>query len=52
MSTYPFDELMSKWSRGDITTEQAIGHMLQHINKLYEQIRELKQRLPKSVDKQ
>ena len=30
-STYSLPDLLHKWARGDITLEQAIGHLLQHL---------------------
>ena len=30
-STYPPERLLDLWSRGELTTEQAIGHILQHL---------------------
>lgn len=38
MSTYPLNELMRKWTQGDMTPEQAIGHILQHLNKMNDQM--------------
>jgi hypothetical protein len=43
MSTYPLDELLTQWSRGDLTPEQAIGHLLQHIKQLHERHQQLLQ---------
>ena len=31
MSTYPLSELLHLWKRGELTAEQAIGYMLQHL---------------------
>ncbi len=30
-STYPPERLLDLWARGELTTEQAIGHILQHL---------------------
>ena len=30
-STYSPAELLRKWALGDLTTEQAVGHVLQHL---------------------
>jgi hypothetical protein len=38
MSTYPLNELMRKWTKGDLSPEQAIGHILQHLNKMNDQM--------------
>lgn len=31
MSTYPVTTLLHKWTRGELTAEQLIGHLLQHL---------------------
>ncbi len=31
MATYPLKKLLSMWQRGELTVEQAIGHILQHL---------------------
>ena len=31
MSTYPLSELLHRWSLGELTAEQAIGHLMQHL---------------------
>ena len=30
MSTYSLSELLHKWSRGELSAEQAIGQLIQH----------------------
>ncbi|HMN27756.1 MAG TPA: hypothetical protein PKE45_06320 [Caldilineaceae bacterium] len=30
MSTYSLSDLLHKWSRGELSAEQAIGHLIQH----------------------
>ena len=45
LATYPLNELRHKWATGELTTEQAIGHQLQHLLILAEPLTELKQRL-------
>ncbi len=45
MGMYAYDELLSHWSNERITTEQAIGHMLQHMGTLYERLRVLERRV-------
>jgi hypothetical protein len=45
MSTYPLDELLTVWKQERITTEQAIGYLLQHMVMLYERQRVLEQRM-------
>ena len=45
MSTHPVPELMRLWRRGELTAEQATGHMLQHLLALFEWRREVEKRL-------
>jgi hypothetical protein len=45
VSTYPIESLLRQWARGDLTTEQAIGHILQHLSSLQERIQEAENRL-------
>ena len=45
MSTYPIDELLHRWKVGQLTPEQAIGHLLQHIEALTQQQAEHERRL-------
>lgn len=45
MSTYAVDELLRKWTQGTLTGEQALGHVLQHLKLLHDQIASLEQRL-------
>lgn len=44
-STYEVDELIRKWSQDDLTPEQMIGYMLQHLKLLHLQQVELASRL-------
>jgi hypothetical protein len=30
LSTYSLPDLLRKWSKGELTPEQAIGHLIQH----------------------
>jgi len=30
-STWPLDELLVRWRRGDLTETQMVGHLLQHL---------------------
>ena len=48
MATYPTKELMNRWESERLTMPQIIGHILQHLLALEEQVKELKRRLPKS----
>ena len=45
MSTYPIDELLHRWKVGQLTPEQAIGHLLQHVETLSKQVAEHERRL-------
>ena len=36
MGTYDHKQVMSDYAKGKLTPEMAIGHSLQHIDKLYE----------------
>jgi hypothetical protein len=31
LSTYPVDDLLRRWGRGDLTAEQALGYLLQNV---------------------
>lgn len=31
MSTYPLEKLLQLWRREELTVEQMIGHLLQHL---------------------
>ena len=31
MSTYTLPDLISQWAKGDLTPDQAIGHLLQNL---------------------
>jgi hypothetical protein len=45
MSAYPLKTLLRQWARGDLTTEQAVGQVLQIIAKLQDRIQEVENRL-------
>jgi hypothetical protein len=36
MSTYDHKQVLTDYARGQLTPEMAVGHSLQHIDKLYE----------------
>ncbi len=36
MSTYDHRQILSDYANGNITAEMAVGHALQHLDKLYE----------------
>jgi hypothetical protein len=45
VSAYPLETLLRQWARGDLTTEQAIGQILQILAKLHEKVRVVENRL-------
>ena len=45
MSAYPLKTLLRQWARGDLTTEQAIGQILQTLAKHQESIQDVENRL-------
>lgn len=45
MTTYPIPELLSRWARGQITADQALGYMLQHLLDLSTRLAEAESRL-------
>jgi hypothetical protein len=45
MSTYPIPDLLKLWARGDVTAEQALGYMLQHLLDLSGRVAELEKQL-------
>ena len=47
MTTYPVKDLMNQWETERLTMEQIIGHILQHISALEEQIKDLQRQLYK-----
>ena len=44
-STYTLAELLRKWGRNELTTEQAIGHFLQHLIAFATRLSEIEKRL-------
>lgn len=45
MSTYPANELLHLWSRGEVTPEQTIGHLVQHLVAITQRLTEIEKRL-------
>lgn len=43
MATYDHKQVLSDYASGKITPEMAIGHSLQHIDKLYELVKTSRQ---------
>jgi hypothetical protein len=44
-STYPIPDLLHLWDRDKLTTEQAIGQLLQHLADLAKRLAEVERRL-------
>ena len=42
MSTYSWTDLLSRWAKGQLTLDQAIGHILQHLIALEKRLQALK----------
>ena len=38
MSTHPIPDLLSLWAKGDLTADQAIGHILQNLATLSQRL--------------
>ena len=51
MATYSLQELLNRWQREDLTVEQTIGQLLQHLLTFEKEILNLKQRLNKLSSK-
>ena len=45
MSTYPIPDLLQRWAKGELTVEQAVGHVLQHLLTLAQRLAEMERRL-------
>ena len=45
MSTYALPDLWQYWTRGDMSTEQAVGHLLQNLLLLAQRLTEQTQAL-------
>ncbi|HMN31211.1 MAG TPA: hypothetical protein PKE45_23870 [Caldilineaceae bacterium] len=45
MSTYPLPELLSLWAKGELTAEQAVGHLVQNQLALSQRLAEVERRL-------
>lgn len=45
MSTYPATDLLRLWSQGEITSDQAIGHLVQNLVAVSQRLTELEKRL-------
>jgi hypothetical protein len=38
MKMYPVEELLNRWAREELTVEQAIGQILQHLVRLKQEL--------------
>ena len=45
MATHTPPDLRQRWGRGELTDQQAIGHLLQHLLIIYERLDEIEKRL-------
>jgi len=45
MATYLLPDLIQRWAKGDLTADQAIGHLLQNLLALFNRQTELEKRL-------
>jgi hypothetical protein len=41
LSTYTLAELLRKWQREELTVEQMLGHLLQHLHDIEQRLRQL-----------
>jgi hypothetical protein len=51
MSAETPEKLLAKWAQKDLTVEQAIGHLLQHLVALHKQLDDLKRQVFKLLPK-
>ena len=45
MSTYSLPDLLHQWVQGNLTAEQAVGHVLQNLLSLLQRLTDLEKRL-------
>ena len=45
MSTYSPPDLMQQWTQGNMTAEQAVGHVLQNLLTLMQRLNDLEKRV-------
>ncbi len=45
MSTYSLPDLFHQWKQGNLTAEQAVGHVLQNLLTVVQRLAELEKRL-------
>jgi hypothetical protein len=51
MSAESPDKLLAKWAQGDLTVEQAVGYLLQHLVAIYKLLDTLKRQVFKLLPK-
>jgi hypothetical protein len=51
MATYSLDELHNRWERDDMSVEQMLGHILQHLLRIEREMRTLKDLLLKCAQR-
>jgi pyrroloquinoline quinone (PQQ) biosynthesis protein C len=51
MATYSLDELHNRWERDEMSVEQMLGHILQHLLRIEREIRTLKDLLLKCAQR-
>lgn len=52
MATYPIPELLSMWEKGKLTSDQAIGHILQTLAALSQRLADTEQRVHRNEQPQ
>ena len=45
MATHPVPDLLQRWAKSELTVEQAIGHLLQHLLAVVQRLAEIEKRL-------
>jgi hypothetical protein len=45
MGMHTLDDLMRKWQREEVTAEQMVGQLLQHMSVVYERLRLVERRV-------
>ncbi|NOK59091.1 MAG: hypothetical protein GFH27_549349n86 [Chloroflexi bacterium AL-W] len=50
MNHYSIDDLLVRWQRENMTTEQAVGQILQILRTLEQRLRDQNQRLREQID--
>jgi hypothetical protein len=50
-STYPIADLLHLWDKDKLTSEQTIGHLLQHVHELTQRLAEVERRLEQATNR-